>query len=138
MTEKVYIDGSNKILGRLASQAAREADEETQVIILNSEEIVISGDEEDVLEEYEQKYERGSRDDGPYFPKRPDKIMKRTVTRMLPDYDVEETRVKTFIGNPENIEDFTDVDAKTTADLKRENYVKLGHVSRTLGWEGVN
>ena len=125
------IDATGKILGRLASRVAEEASD-AEVTVLNTEDAVISGDEEDVQEEYRQKYERGARDRGPYFPRSPDRIVHKTISGMLAD-DAE-SNLKTLIGNPDNVET-AEVSVKTGDDTKNREYVRIGDISRSLGWE---
>ncbi|MFB6182590.1 MAG: 50S ribosomal protein L13 [Candidatus Nanohaloarchaea archaeon] len=132
------IDAENKILGRLASNIASKAREGEEVRIVNSEKAVISGSKEKVLDDYKQKYDRGTRHRGPYFPQRPEKILKRTVKNMLPDGSEGReslSRIKTFIGKPERFEEPENPDVKEGDDLKNRNYVKLSEVSKHIGWE---
>jgi large subunit ribosomal protein L13 len=132
------IDAENKILGRLASRIADEAKDGEEVRIVNSEKAVVSGDKEKVLADYKQKYDRGRRDTGPYFPKRSDNIMKRTVRNMLP-YKKSEgresfSRVKAYLGVPEEFEgQVEEVDVKEGNDLKNRNYVKLTEIAEHIG-----
>jgi large subunit ribosomal protein L13 len=138
MTE--IINAEDRIIGRLASEIAQKARDGEEVRVVNSEKAVISGDEEDVKADYRQKHERGARHDGPYFPKRPDKILKRTVRGMLPykSKNGKEAfrRVKTYLGIPTEIDEskVEEVDVKEGDELKNRNYVKLGEVSRSIGW----
>lgn len=131
------VNAEGKVLGRLASEVAQYARDGEEVRVVNSEEAVISGDEKEVKKEYETKYERGRRDRGPYFPKRADKILKRTVRNMLPDgSDGRETRskVRTYLGVPDQMEDeVEEVDVKSGDEMKHRNYVKLGEVSDFIG-----
>ncbi|MFB6147801.1 MAG: 50S ribosomal protein L13 [Candidatus Nanohaloarchaea archaeon] len=132
------INAEDRVLGRLASDIARKVRDGEEVKVVNAEKAVISGDEEEIKADYRQKYERGSRHDGPYFPKRPDKILKRTVRGMLP-YKSQEgkeafSRVKTYLGVPTGMEGVEEVDVKSGDELKNRNYVKLGEVSRSIGW----
>ncbi|MFB6213234.1 MAG: 50S ribosomal protein L13 [Candidatus Nanohaloarchaea archaeon] len=135
------INAENRVIGRLASEIARKVQDGEEVRVVNSEKAVISGDEEDVKADYRQKHERGARHDGPYFPERPDKILKRTVRGMLP-YKSKEgkeafKRVKTYLGIPTEIEesDVEEIEVKSGDELKNRNYVKLGEVSRSIGWK---
>lgn len=129
---QTVINAENRILGRLASEIARKAKKGETVRVVNSEKAVISGDEEEVIEDYRQKYERGSKYTGPHYPKRPDKILKRTVRGMLPDNG--EFDVKTYLTVPREFEDVEEVDIKSGDELKNRNYVKLGEVSKAIGW----
>lgn len=132
------IDAENKILGRLASHVASEVRNGEDVRIVNSEKAVISGEEQKVFADYKQKFDRGRRDTGPYFPKRSDKILKRTVRGMLPKEKKsgreQHSRVKTYLGVPEEFEeDVETVGVKEGNDLKNRNYVKLGEVAQFIG-----
>ncbi len=131
------VNAEGKVLGRLASQVARYAKDGEEVRVVNSEEAVISGDEAEVKADYKQKYERGRRDRGPYFPKRGDKILKRTIKNMLPggpDGREVRSKVRTYLGVPDQMEDdVEEVDVKSGDELKHRNYVKLGEVSDHIG-----
>jgi large subunit ribosomal protein L13 len=81
---KIIIDGTNTILGRLASYAAKQALLGKEVTIVNCNDIVIAGNRDNILGEYliiRQK--DGSNLRGPFLPKVPEKIMKRTIRGML-------------------------------------------------------
>ncbi len=131
------VNAEGKILGRLASEIAQHARDDEEIRVVNSEGAIISGDEAEIKKEYETKYERGRRDRGPYFPKRADKILKRTVRNMLPDgSDGRDTRsnVRTYLGVPDQMEDeVEEVEVKEGTELKHRNYVKLGEVSEFIG-----
>jgi large subunit ribosomal protein L13 len=134
----MIVDAEDKILGRLATTAARKAKKGETVKIINAEKAVISGDEKEVKEDYKQKYDRGTRHDGPYYPKAPHMILKRVVRDMLP-YKSSEGReqlgnIKAYIGHPHDLDDPEELDVKEGNDLKHRNYVKLGEVSKFMGW----
>ena len=130
------VDAENRIVGRLGSTVARKVKEGEEIDIVNAEKAVISGDRQDVIEDYRQKYERGSRDFGPYYPKRPDKILKRIITRMLPDSKEEDldSKVKTYLADPMNGE-AEELGVKKGEELRNRNYVKLEDISKSLGWK---
>jgi len=135
----MIVNAENRVIGRLASDIARKASKGEEVHVVNSEKAVISGDREKVIEEYRQKYERGGRHTGPHYPKRPDKILKRTVRGMLPTNKESGkeafSNVKTYLGVPLEFEDeVEEVEVKQGDDLKNRNYVKLGEVSQFIGW----
>jgi len=132
------INAEGKILGRLASHIAQEVRSGEEVRVVNSREAVISGERDKIYADYRQKYERGRRDTGPYFPKRADKILKRTIRNMLPHEKAEGrdqlSMVRTYIGVPDEFEgEVEEVDVKEGDDLKNRNYVKLGEVSKFIG-----
>ena len=88
-TTMVY-DATDKILGRLASQVAKEmisarkSGRQQRVIIINAEDAIVSGPRTKVLSDYRAKYNLNHARKGPFFPRMPDKIIKRTVRGMLP------------------------------------------------------
>ena len=77
------IDARDCILGRVASQVAERALDGERIAVVNAEQAVITGRKEDVIGTYRKRTELGS-DRGPYYPKRPDRIMKRSIRGMIP------------------------------------------------------
>ncbi|QLK26245.1 50S ribosomal protein L13 [Natrinema zhouii] len=135
----LVVDAQDCILGRVASEVAQRALDGDRVAIVNAEDAVITGDEEDIFETYRTRLELGS-DRGPYYPKRPDTIFKRSVRGMLP---YKKTRgrealdsVRVYVGNPyENDDDHeTEVLEGTSLDrLSNIRFVHLHEVSEQLG-----
>jgi large subunit ribosomal protein L13 len=131
----VVVDARDCILGRVASGVAERALDGQRVAVVNAERAVITGRREDVLEKYQQRRDVGS-DRGPYYPKRPDRLFKRSVRGMLP-YKKPRGRealenVRVYVGNP------TDEDAEVLPDtsldrLSNIKFVQLGEVSDYLG-----
>jgi large subunit ribosomal protein L13 len=81
------INAEDTILGRLASYIAKEALKGESFIILNCEKAIISGRKEDIKEYYESKRKRvGSTQKGPKVSRSSEKIFKRTIRGMLPNY----------------------------------------------------
>jgi large subunit ribosomal protein L13 len=84
MKELVVIDASEGILGRVAAFAAKQALLGKEVKVVNSNEVLISGNRRDIIQRYVQKATRGgSSQNGPNFPTMPERIMKRTIRGML-------------------------------------------------------
>lgn len=104
------IDGKNATLGRLASYVAKEALKGEEIVILNSEEIIITGRKQRTREDFLRKRGRvGSAQKGPKISRSADKIVKRTIRGMLPNhrwgrgreaYD----RIKCYVGVPKEFE----------------------------------
>ena len=134
----VVIDVRDCILGRVASQVAERALEGERIAVVNAERAVITGNEEDIMSVYRKRGEVGS-DRGPYYPKRPDRLFKRSVRGMLP-YKTTRGReafenVRIYLGNPyENDETETEVLDGTSLDrLSNIKFTSLGEVSENLG-----
>jgi large subunit ribosomal protein L13 len=79
-----YMDATNQIAGRLASAAAKQLLKGDLVFIVNAEKAVVSGDQVFTEKLYKEKQDRGDMYHGPFFPREPDKILRRTVRGMLP------------------------------------------------------
>ncbi len=87
MTHQIIIDATNATLGRLASYAAKQSLLGREVIIVNCNAVIISGAPQQTLNKYKKAKARGgSALKGPFFPRSPEKIMKRAIRGMLPDH----------------------------------------------------
>ncbi|WP_327051457.1 50S ribosomal protein L13 [Halomicrococcus gelatinilyticus] len=131
----VVVDARDCILGRVASQVAQKAMDGQTVAVVNAEDAVITGSEDDVVSTFRKRVNLGS-DSGPYYPKRPDMIFKRSIRGMLP-YKKDRGReafenVRVYVGNP--FDEDADVLEDTSLDrLSNIRFVQLGEVSEQLG-----
>ncbi|GAB3322613.1 50S ribosomal protein L13 [Haloplanus salinarum] len=131
----VVVDARDCIMGRVASEVAQCALAGETVAVINAEDAVITGNEESTMETYRKRAELGS-DSGPYYPKRPDRIFKRSIRGMLP-YKKPRGReafenVRVYVGNP--FDEDGDVLEGTSLDrLSNIKFVSLGDVSEQLG-----
>ncbi len=130
----VVVDARDCIVGRVASQVAQRALDGERVAVVNAEQAVITGSEEDVMSVYRQRDEVGS-DKGPNYPKRPDRIFKRAVRGMVPYKQSRGRealgRLRVYVGNPY---DEAEVLEDTSLDrLSNIKFVSLGTVSENLG-----
>jgi large subunit ribosomal protein L13 len=135
------INGDGLILGRLASLVAQRALAGEEIAIVNAEKAIISGSRERVLANYKHKRERGASGDrwGPFVPRRPDHLMKRTIRGMLPykrprGVDAMK-RIRCYVGVPvELVGKETEVlEAAHMDRLNNPQFVTLGMVSTSLG-----
>jgi large subunit ribosomal protein L13 len=131
----VVVDARDCILGRVASQVAELALDGQSVAIVNAEQSVITGREDAVMEKFKERRRHGS-DRGPMYPKRPDRIFKRSIRGMVP-YKKPRGRealenVRVYVGNP-NDQDAEVLDDTSLDRLSNIKFVSLGDVSETLG-----
>lgn len=139
MVMVTVINADGLILGRLASYAAKRALEGEEIAIVNAEKVVISGSKATTFEHYQTKVRRGSREGGPFFPRRPDHIVKRTVRGMLP-YKRQRgadalKRVMIYVGVPVQY-DGAEMEMLEEARVERlssPRYVTLGSICTKLG-----
>lgn len=107
----MIIDGKNSVLGRLASYAAKEALKGEEIIILNCDQIIITGNKNHIKESFEIKRGRvGSSQKGPKHSKTSEKIVKRTIRGMLPDHrkgrgKIAYKKIKCYVGIPKEFQE---------------------------------
>ncbi len=131
------IDATDHVLGRLSTNVAKMLLNGEDVIIINAEKSVITGNKYRIFETYMQKFKRGSVRKGPRFPRMPDRILRRTVRGMLPFYTPHGKnayrRLKVYIGVPEGIDVSKAEKIEKAMYKKIKNKVTLSEVSRYLG-----
>jgi large subunit ribosomal protein L13 len=135
----MLVNAQGLIVGRLASISAKKLLEGEEITIINAEKAILSGSKLNQIAEYRQTVDRGTREKGPYFPKRPDAILKRTVRGMVP-YKTQRgkdamARLKVYIGTPS---EFAGQKAETLEKasidrLSSFKYMELGELSERLG-----
>ncbi|MCK9631698.1 MAG: 50S ribosomal protein L13 [Methanoregula sp.] len=135
------INGDGMIIGRLASLVAQRGLAGEEIAIVNVEKAVISGSRARVLANYRHKRERGASGNrwGPFVPRRPDHLMKRTIRGMLPykrPRGVEAMKnIKCYVGVPvEFVGKEMEVPEEAHMNrLNNPNHVTLAAVSTFLG-----
>ncbi len=123
---KTIIDATNASLGRLASYAAKQALLGKEIVIVNCSEAVITGNRKMIISEYLVTRQRGgSSMRGPFFPKQPERIVKRTIRGMLPHRqgrgEAAMQRIMCYNHTPQEYKDSKKILAgkeKTTTTLK--------------------
>ena len=142
----VVVDARDCIVGRVASQVAQRALDGDRVAVVNAERAVITGSEDDVMSTYRERDAVGS-DQGPNYPKRPDRIFKRAVRGMVPHKETRGRealeRVRVYVGNPydDGAGEDEEADAVEPAVLEGTSldrlstikFVSLAEVSENLG-----
>lgn len=138
----VYLDATNQIAGRLASQVAKMVLSGKRVVVVNAERALISGSRTSVINEWKKKLEISSRVNpiyGPIHPRRPDNILRRMVRGMVPRKKPKGVtamkRLRVYIGTP------TDLGSKKFTSLQDAAaqrpvpvYVTMSELSKSLGW----
>ncbi len=138
------IDATGHILGRLSSRIAKRLLNGEKIVVVNAEKAVVTGEKHMVFERYKEKYDRGSKEKGPYFPRHPEKIFKRTVRGMLPWKSRRGReaykRLRVFMGVPDELKgrQFEVVEEALLEKVsKTDKYVTIAEISRYLGFRGV-
>ena len=82
--EEIIFNAENAIAGRLASTAAKALLKGKRVRIVNAEKAVVTGDKSYTIRHFQERRERGDPYKGPFYPRTPDRILKRMVRGMMP------------------------------------------------------
>lgn len=130
------IDADGSILGRMCTAVAKRLINGEEVVIVNSEKALIAGKKSAIKERYKQKRKVGTYRKGPFFPRMPDRLVKRTVRGMIP-YQTSHGRaafkkLKCYIGIPE---EFKGKKFESIAYAKKHpvEFMTVGELSRSLG-----
>jgi large subunit ribosomal protein L13 len=130
------IDANGATLGRLSTDTAKRLLGGEEIAIVNSEKAIISGKKSSIKNRYKQKREVGTYRKGPFFPRMPDMIVKRTVRGMIP-YQTPHgreafKRLKCYVGIPK---EFKDKKFEMIEEAKKQpvNYITIEELSKSLG-----
>jgi len=137
----MIINGEGHILGRLASITSKKLLEGEEVVVLNCEKVMLTGNKDWAYAKYKQRLDRASisnpRDLGPKYPRRPEEIFRRTVRGMLP---IKKSKgrvafkgLKAYVGVPK---EFKQTELSTFPDAEYNNIkkgIELGEISKLLG-----
>ena len=132
-----YIDADGLVLGRMSSVIAKSLLNGEEITIVNCEKALISGNRTSIMEEYERSRNMGKVRKGPFFPRMPDRIMRRTISRMMhhrmPKGKKAMARLTIHIGVPFSLKEtkFESLEVARKTGLKK--YLTLGDVARELG-----
>jgi large subunit ribosomal protein L13 len=131
----VVVDARDCIMGRVASQVAETALAGETVAVVNAEQAVITGRENQIVEKYKKRVDIGN-DNGYFYPKRPDGILKRAIRGMLPHKQQRGQEafenVRVYVGNPHD-EDGDILEGTSLDRLSNIKFVTLATVSEQLG-----
>ncbi len=133
---KMIIDANGAILGRLSTNAAKHLLKGEEIAIFNSEKTIISGKKSTIKNMYKKKREIGTYRKGPFFPRMPDMIVKRTIRGMIPYQTAQGRaafkRLKCYIGIPKEFEG-KKIEIIEGAKKQPVNYITIGELSESLG-----
>lgn len=135
----MIIDGTDLILGRIASFAAKRALLGDKVNITNCEKIIITGNKKNILAKYKRIDDMGDPYKGPFQPKMPDRFVRRVVKRMLryktPKGKAAFQRIMCYIGTPEKLTNEKPEIIKKAHVKKVPNfkYITIKEVCKYLG-----
>ncbi|MBU3896724.1 MAG: 50S ribosomal protein L13 [Nanoarchaeota archaeon] len=132
----MIIDADGAILGRLASRVAKRILSGEDMVIVNAEKAVVSGDPKVIAKVYLTKRQRGDPLHGPFYPRYPDKIVWRTIRGMMPYKKARGIdamkRLKIHVGCPEQFKNAAEKVIKSKTEL-RCKYTTIRDISKIIG-----
>jgi large subunit ribosomal protein L13 len=134
---KVY-DASGQILGRIATRIAKDLVSGENVFVVNCEKATISGDPKVTEKHYLERRWRGDPHHGPFFPRTPKGIVKRTIRGMIPFHKPKGReafrRLRVYVGIPDELKGKELIKIKD-ADVNRLKckHITVGDLSLALG-----
>ena len=138
----MIINGEGAIFGRLATVAAKSVLNGEQVVVVNAEKIIISGDPKQIVAKF--KVRRGLKqkadpEKSPKFPRRPDMLVRRMIRGMLP-FDkstgrLAYKRLAVHMGVPDELANQLNSAVPIVKKVPKM-YISMSDLSRELGWYG--
>ncbi len=87
IAEYAVVDARGRVLGRLASTVAKNLLQGKKIAVVNSEQALITGSKRYLAEKYKTRLnlqDKANPEHSPYWPRRPDMLVKRVIRGMLP------------------------------------------------------
>lgn len=132
----MIIDGKNAVLGRLASYAAKAANEGEDVIIVNAGDIIITGNKNAVVKDFADRLQIGTASKGPFINRTVVGLVRRAlrgmVKRQISQGREAFKRIKVYDGIPE---EFKGKEMESIAKLPEDSVVhrvKISEISTIL------
>lgn len=135
----IIIDAKGLILGRMSSSVAKCLLQGESIVIVNAEQAAISGKRLQIVKEAKTFLEVGHPRKGPYHPRRPDMIVRKTIRGMLPYRKAKGRdalkRLRVYLGAPM---EFEGKETKTILEARAEKltspYITVGDLAKEIGW----
>ncbi|MEM0139055.1 MAG: 50S ribosomal protein L13 [Ferroplasma sp.] len=133
----IYIDAENHIYGRLSTYVAKQLLNGEDVVIVNASKVAITGTRKFILEKFNHRRNIGSVRKGPYYPRTPEQILRRSISNMLP---IKKTKgldalkkCKVYSNIPASLKDVSFVKVDKAININSTGYITLGDISKILG-----
>lgn len=133
------IDGKGMILGRLGSDVAERIMNGEEIVVINAEGIVVTGERDMIFADYKARVDRGdtTKRKGPFYPRRADLLFKRSVRGMIPWTKTSGReayrRLHVFVGTPKQFADADLCEVECATKKITGKYTTLGAISKFLG-----
>ncbi len=133
----MILDAKDLIVGRFATVAAKKALLGEKVDIVNCEKAVVTGRKDMVIEKFRNRRGRGVPLQGPYYPRTPDRLVRRMVRGMLPYKQPRGRdafkRIMCYTGVPPAFREPETIESANIRKLPNVKYVTIGQITKELG-----
>lgn len=135
----MIIDGTNLIMGRVATIAAKKALQGEKVDVVNCKEMYITGKRRFLLYNYHRKRKMGTPAKGPFISRMPDRFVRRAIKRMLPYKKPRGreafSRIMCYNTLPEKFkgQKMLTIPKANIKKVPNTQYMKVGEICRMLG-----
>ncbi|PKK85249.1 MAG: 50S ribosomal protein L13 [Thermoplasmata archaeon HGW-Thermoplasmata-1] len=130
------IDATGLVLGRMATHIAKRLIEGEEIEIVNCEKAIVTGTEKRVKANYMFKRDVGTHRKGPFFPRIPHMMVKRTIRGMIPYQKPSGReaykRLKCHLGVPREFAG-KEFETITIAENRTVQHMTLENLARDLG-----
>lgn len=136
------LDASGQVLGRFASVVAKRLLNGEEIHVVNAEKALVTGGRASLVREYLEKRRVGStasrmRGKGPYYPRRPDRILRRVVRGMVPHQTTHGRdalkRLRVYVGVPPELASQPAERIEAAARVRTAKVIPLGELAERLG-----
>jgi len=128
------INAENCVAGRLASIIAKRLLKGEEIMVVNAEKAIVTGNPEAISEFFEGKIKRGDPYHGPFYPKTPERILRRIIRGMLPFHKPRGRdaykRLKVYIAVPDDLKnEKAEIVNKALSNMETK-FIRLGDVAK--------
>ncbi|MCW1301642.1 MAG: 50S ribosomal protein L13 [Candidatus Parvarchaeota archaeon] len=132
----MIIDGKDAVLGRLASYAAKAANEGEEVIVVNAGEIIITGNKNAVMKDFADRLQIGTASKGPFINRTVEGLVRRAIRGMVKRQIAQGRdafkRIKVFGGMPEEYRGKELIQVAKLPESSTVHRVKISEISKML------
>jgi len=136
VTGTAVVDESGQVIGRFSSGIAKRLLDGEHIVLVNAEKALITGSKEWLTAEFHHRRDVGSQRKGPFYPKRPDRILHRTVRGMLPYQQPRGRaalkRLRVYVDVPPELREGP-IERPLAPKVRTAQYMTLADISRRLG-----
>jgi large subunit ribosomal protein L13 len=140
----MIVDADGNPIGRLGTFVAKKILNGENVIVINAEKAIISGNKKSIVKKYlvrRSLKQKANPEHSPKWPRRPDLLVKRIIRGMLP-YDkakgrIAYKRLRVYIGVPKELEEKIKSEPPVTLEKKDyKKFITILDLCKELGWRG--